>query len=185
MTTAEPVRVLGLIASPDGEGRTATAVRAVLAGAETAGGRTSVVSLSSVPTEEAVAALTDCDAVVVGTPVYRGTYSALLKGLLEVTQRGRYGEDSAPLAATVAATVVTGATPHHFLATESLRTVLASFFAVQVLSPGLYVDHGGFVDRSELTTGIAAIAATHGAALVDLAAAVRGSAALRAIEPML
>ncbi len=48
--------------------------------------------------------------------------------------------------------------------------MLAGFFAVQVLSPGLYLDHGGYVDRTTLTDDSAALAAAHGAALADLAA---------------
>ena len=68
--------------------------------------------------------------------------------------------------------VLTGATPHHYLAVDSLRDVLAGFFAAQVLSPGLYLDHSGYVDGSALTD-----------AARELAAAVRGSATLRGLEP--
>jgi FMN reductase len=56
---------------------------------------------------------------------------------------------------------------------------------VQVLSPGLYFDHGGYVDRSTLTEDSAALCAAHGAALVDLTAAVRGSKALGALTPQI
>jgi FMN reductase len=87
------------------------------------------------------------------------------------------------LRATPAATVLTGASPHHFLAANDLRNVLAGFFAVQVLAPGLYFDHAAYVDRSTLTPESAALAAAHGAALVDLTAAVRASAALSALTP--
>jgi FMN reductase len=122
---------------------------------------------------------------VFGSPVYRATYSALLKDLLERTERGKWGESTAPLQGKVAATVLTGASGHHYLAVGDLRNVLAGFFAVQVLSPGLYLDHGGYVDRTTLTEQSAELAASHGAALADLAAAVRGSAALQAITPQI
>jgi FMN reductase len=132
-----------------------------------------------------VAAFAGADAVVLGSPVYRATYSALLKGLLESTERGRWGERTAPLQGKAAATVLTGADGHHFLALNDLRNVLAGFFAVQVLSPGLYLDHAAYLDRSTLTGDSAALCATHGAALNDLATAVRTSPTLRTLTPQI
>jgi FMN reductase len=177
------VNVLGVVAGPEPGGRTAAAVAGVLAGAEKAGATTSLLELSQAGADGVIAAFADADAVVFGSPVYRATYSALLKDLLERTERGKWGEKSAPLKATAAATVLTGASGHHFLAVADLRSVLAGFFAVQVLSPGLYFDHGAYVDRSTLTEDSAGLAAAHGAALADLASAIRGSAALSAITP--
>jgi FMN reductase len=177
------VTVLGLVASPHGSARTALAVRAVLDGASAAGATTSQLTLVEHDRGDVLRAMADADAVVFGSPVYRATYSGLLKELLESTQRGRYGEETAPLRGTAAAVVLTGATPHHFLAVNSLRDVLAGFFAAQVLSPGLYLDHSAYVDGGALTDGSSGIAAAHGQALVELAAAVRGSTALRALEP--
>jgi FMN reductase len=175
--------VLGIAGGPETGGRTSTAIAGVLAGAATAGASTSLLELSETTTADVVAAIAAADAVVFGSPVYRATYSALLKGLLEATERGKWGETSAPLQGKAAATVLTGASGHHFLAVGDLRNVLAGFFAVQVLSPGLYFDHGGYVDRSTLTDDSAALAAAHGAALVDLATAVRSSKALTALTP--
>lgn len=177
--------VLGVVAGPEPGGRTATAVAGVLTGAEKAGATTSLLELSEAGADAVIAAFAGADAVVFGSPVYRATYSALLKDLLERTERGKWGESTAPLQGKVAATVLTGASGHHYLALGDLRDVLAGFFAVQVLSPGLYLDHGGYVDRTTLTDQSAELAATHGAALADLAAAVRGSAALRAITPQI
>jgi FMN reductase len=178
-------RVLGVVAGPEPGGRTATAVAGVLAGAEKAGATTSLLELSEAGAEKVIAEFADSDAVVFGSPVYRATYSALLKDLLERTERGKWGESTAPLQGKVAATVLTGASGHHYLALGDLRNVLAGFFAVQVLAPGLYLDHGGYVDRTTLTDQSAELAATHGAALADLAAAVRRSAALQAITPQI
>jgi FMN reductase len=179
------VRVLGVVAGPEPGGRTATAVAGVLAGAEKTGATTSLLELSEAGADAVIAAFADADAVVLGSPVYRATYSALLKDLLERTERGKWGEKSAPLQGTAAATVLTGASGHHFLAVADLRSVLAGFFAVQVLSPGLYFDHAGYLDRSTFTEDSARLAAEHGAALVDLAAAVRASPALRGITPQI
>lgn len=180
---ADGIAVVGVAGGPEAGGRTSTAVEAVLAGAAGAGASTRLVELSRTPVPEVVAAFEAADAVVLGSPVYRATYSALLKDLLERTERGKWGETSAPLQGKVAAVVLTGASGHHFLALNDLRGVLAGFYAVQVLSPGLYVDHAGYVDRSTLTPESAELAGVHGAALADLTAAVRSSAALRAITP--
>lgn len=175
--------LVGLVGGPDVGGRTTTAVEGILAGAAKAGATTSLLEISQVGQDEIAAAFDAADGVVLGSPVYRASFSALLRTALEGTERGRWGEKTAPLQGKVAATVLTGASAHHFLAVNDLRNVLASFFAVQVLSPGLYFDHGAYVDRTTLTEDRATLAAAHGAALADLARAVRGSAALQAITP--
>ncbi|MCW2678448.1 MAG: NADPH-dependent reductase [Modestobacter sp.] len=181
--TETPVTVLGLVASPQGSARTALAVAAVLDGAREAGATTTQLALVEHDRAEVLQAVADADAVVFGSPVYRATYSSLLKQLLEATERGRYGEATAPLRGTAAAVVLTGATPHHYLAVDSLRSVLAGFFAAQVLSPGLYLDHSGYVDGGALTEPVRELAGSHGRALAELAAAVRTSSALRGLEP--
>ncbi len=177
--------IVGIAGGPEAGGRTSTAISAVLAGAATAGADTSLLELSSTPVPDVIAAITAADAVVLGSPVYRATYSALLKDLLERTERGRWGETTAPLQGKAAAVVLTGASGHHYLALNDLRGVLAGFFAVQVLSPGLYFDHAGYVDRNTLTDASAALANAHGAALADLTTAVRTSKALSAVTPQI
>jgi FMN reductase len=93
------------------------------------------------------------------------------------------GEATAPLQGKAAAVVLTGASGHHFLAVNDLRDVLSGFFGVQVLAPGLYLDHSAYVDRSTLDEDSLALTAAHGAALADLATAVRASAAMGALRP--
>ena len=177
--------IIGLAGGPEAGGRTATAVAGVLAGAAQQGADTRLLELSEAALPEVTAAMDGADAVVFGSPVYRATYSSLLKGVLEGTERGKWGETTAPLQGKAAAVVLTGASSHHFLAVNDLRDVLSGFFAVQVLAPGLYLDHSGYVDRTTLDEGSVAVTAAHGAALADLAAAVRGSAALAALRPQL
>ncbi len=177
------MRIIGVAGGPEAGGRTSTAIAGVLAGVTDA--ETSLIELSQTSVPEVIVAVEAADAVVFGSPIYRATYSALLKDLLERTERGKWGEKSAPLQGKVAATVLTGASGHHFLALNDLRGVLAGFFAVQVLSPGLYFDHSGYADRSTLNEASAALSAAHGAALSDLAAAVRGSKSLAAITPQI
>lgn len=175
------MRIIGIVGSPDAAGRTSTAVSAVLEGA--ADSDTELIELGASSTDHVARAMADADAVVFGSPVYRATYSALLKATLEVTERGKWGEQTAPLQGKVAAIVLTGASPHHFLAMNDLRNVLAGFFAVQVLSPGLYLDHSSYVDRSTLDADALSVAGCNGAALVDLARAIRSSTALSNLRP--
>lgn len=179
-----PLTILGVVASPSAGGRTTAAVGGILAGAGKAGARTSVLELATTELSEVVAAIDQADGVVLGSPVYRATYSGLLKDLLERTERGLHGERTAPLRGKAAALALTGASAHHFLSPDGLRNVLASFFATQVLSPALYLEHQDFADRSTLGEIAAGRADQHGAALVDLVRAVRGSAALSTLDPL-
>jgi len=173
--------VVGVVGGPEAGGRTTTAVSAVLDGT---GAKTESLELSATSHADVVGAFSRADAVVLGSPVYRAGHTAALKALLEATERGKWGEKTAPLQGKAAAIVLTGASGHHFLAQNDLRNVLASFFAVQVLSPGLYLDHGGYVDRNTLTDDSTAVAHAHGAALADLTTAVRCSEALRNLTPV-
>lgn len=176
-------KILGLVGGPEAGGRTSTAVAGVLAGAAESGAKTELLELSSTALPDVLEAIEAVDAVVFGSPVYRATYSALLKSVLEGLERGKWGEASAPLQGKAAAVVLTGASGHHFLAVNDLRDVLAGFFAVQVLAPGLYLDHSGYVDRNTLTEDSVALTEAHGSALVDLTVAVRSSPAMAALRP--
>jgi FMN reductase len=175
--------ILGLAAGPEANGRTSAGVAAVLAGAAKAGAATQLLQLSSSDVDLVLEEVAIADAVVIGSPVYRASFSALLKGFLESLERGMWGESTAPLQGKAAALVMTGASRHHFLALRDLRDVLAGFFAVQVLSPGLYLDHGAYLNRATIDADAGALAAGHGAALVDLAEAVRRSSALSSLRP--
>ncbi|WP_134325043.1 NAD(P)H-dependent oxidoreductase [Cumulibacter soli] len=181
---SDAVKVVGIVASPSEGGRTTAAVAGILAGATKAGAETRIIELASAERSVAIEAIDSADAVVFGSPVYRATYSAQLKDVLENTQRGLHGETTAPLRGKAAAIAFTGASAHHFLSTDSARAILASFFATQVLSPALYLEHKDFQDRETLGEIATGWADQHGAALVDLARAVRASAALSTLDPL-
>src|SRR6476659_2272096 len=96
-----PIQILAIDGSPTGGGRTLTAVRAVLAAAEAAGARISERSLAHdapmAGPDELVAEMDSADGLVVGSPIYRASYAAPLKTLLDVIPRGMWGEKDAPL----------------------------------------------------------------------------------------
>jgi len=173
------VRVLAVDGSPASGGRTATALEAVLAGAREAG----ATETELVPAAEGLAAAEGADAFVLGSPVYRASYAAPLKGFLDALPRGMWGESAAPVTGRAVAIVATGATWHHFLALHDLRNVLAAFFAAWVVPPGLYVPHEGFTEDRLLAEPFAERAAASGRAVVELTRALAASDALRGATP--
>ena len=101
------------------------------------------------------------------------------------SRAGAVGETSAPLAGKAALVLLAGASHHHFLATERLRAPLASFFAAQTLSPGLYFTPASYTPDKVLDDESRALTELHGRAPVELATAVRGGAALSRLTPMI
>jgi len=179
------IHIVAVVGSPHGSGATAKAVEAVLTGARQAGASTTVMDLTSVGTEAVVAELDAAHGVVLASPVYRASHTSLLAGLLERIQRGGPREDTASLRGKAASLVLTGASDHHFLATERLRGVLASFFATQTLSPALYLTPASYTADKSLEDTARAVAALHGQALVELATAVTQGSALSQLAPLI
>lgn len=178
------IHVLAVAASPNGSGSTGKALTGVLAGARDEDAEVRLIQLAAESTDSVIAAIEAADAVVFGSPVYRASHTALLADLLEQIGRSFDNEHSTPLNAKAVAIVLTGASHHHFLATEKLRSTLASFFAAQTLSPGLYLTPADFTQDKELNDFARDLARLHGRALVELAAAVRAGDALGMLRPL-
>ena len=90
-------------------------------------------------TASIIRSVVDADAVVLATPVYRGSYTGALKNLLDHLPIEALG--SKPVAI-----VAMGATNHHFLGADwHLRDVLAWFGAL-VLPTSVYLSSADFVD---------------------------------------
>jgi FMN reductase len=178
--------VLGIDCSPTGPGRTGNALETVLEGAATAGAETALIHLggeSSTSVARALERMLAADAFVFGSPIYRATFAAPFKELVDAVPRGMWGETEAPLTAHAVAVVATGASAHHFLGLRGMRDLLVEFFAAHVLSPGLYVEQGDFAEDRALLPPVAERARLQGTALVELTAAIAASPALRAVEP--
>ena len=177
--------VVAVVGSPKAGGRTRVAVDAVLQGVAD-GAETRVLELAETGHDDVLAAVGEADAVVFGSPTYRADISAQLKALLDATPRGASYETGDPLRGTTCATVLTGASDHHFLAVEKVRGILGGFFGAQLLSPGLYLPAAAFTDDGRaLRDEQQQLAALHGRALVELAAAVRSSKWLRELRPLI
>lgn len=172
------MKVVGIDGSPYGPGKTAAAVNAVLAGAAGRGAETQMLRHDD---PEVVARIGEADAVVLGSPTYRATHTAALRTLLEKADRK---PGAGQLAGTPVAIVMTGASGEHFLGTRELAATLAGFFGTQVLAPDLYFHGSDFSAAGQPAGRAAELCLLHGEALVDLAAAVKGSAALLALRPL-
>jgi FMN reductase len=178
--------VVAVVGSPHAGGRTRVAVDAVLRGAAEEGSDTRVLELADTDAKDAVAAMDEADAVVFGSPTYRADIAAQLKALLDATPRGMAYESGDPLRGTTCATVLTGASDHHFLAVEKVRGILGGFFGAQLLSPGLYLPSAAYTDDGRaLRADLQELAELHGRALVELAGAVRSSRFLRELRPLI
>lgn len=173
--------IIAIDGSPAGTGRTTTVLNLVLEGAASRGAETRLIALADGADPDV---LDGAAGYVFGSPVYRASYTGLLKGFLDIIQRGMWGEEKAPLQARACGIVMTGADDHHFLAVDDLRGLLAGFFAAHVVSPGLYVARAAYGDNGAIAdSGIAERAHLLGQGIVDLATAIAGSEALAAARP--
>jgi FMN reductase len=90
-------------------------------------------------TREAVRAVAEADGVILATPVYRATYTGVLKNLLDVLPLEAMQDKPVGILAM-------GATPHHYLGVDGqLRAVLAWFGAL-VAPTAVYLTGQDFHD---------------------------------------
>ncbi|WNV04158.1 NAD(P)H-dependent oxidoreductase [Candidatus Methylospira mobilis] len=78
------------------------------------------------------------DVIVVGTPVYKGSYSGLLKHFFDLL-------DPKSLRGKVAVLAATGGSDHHSLVLEHQLRPLLSFFGVYTIPATVYVKDSDFV----------------------------------------
>jgi FMN reductase len=134
--TFDAVPVVGVSGSPGATSRSRTLLEGALGALERYGARARRVDLAGLPADgllgrrqdpavaDAVAAVLGARILVVSTPIYRATYSGLLKVFFDLLPQDA-------LAGKVAVVIATGATPAHLLAVDyGLRPLLASVGAV-------------------------------------------------------
>lgn len=194
------IQALGVVGSPAARGRTRTVIEAVLAGAASMSATTELAVLGehSIPIADGTRAeertgdarslldaLDRADLVAIGTPIYRASFSGILKDLLDLVPRGAWDGDAQPLLAKPVVVAATGATPHHFLALDQLVAMLSGFFAAFVIPPGIYATHDDFDRRGRLSPVLAERAELAGRGLVEMHRGLAGSPALRAVQPQI
>jgi FMN reductase len=181
--SSSPLRVVAIIGS-FAEGRTSTVVDAVVAGAGAAAAtEVDRVVLGEHDLAGLPARLAGGECFVIGTPMYRATYTGLLKTLLDQTPRGLYDEGTPPFRARPVAVVGTGASAHHFLGIDPLIALLVRFFGAYIVPPGLYAEHASFGPDGELLEPVAGQADAFGRVLAELALTIRGSSILQGAGP--
>lgn len=89
------------------------------------------------------------DALVVGTPMYRGGYTGRLKNLFDVLPNDALEGKPVGL-------VATGGSDHHFLAIEHELKPLVGFFRAYAVPGAVYAHDGHFADGALVDEGIRA-----------------------------
>jgi FMN reductase len=197
--------LLGIVGSVSSTSKTRTAVEVALDAAAADGVDTETIHLGEYDIDTAdgrmldeydgdtaavLEAITGSDAYLVGTPVYRASYSGVLKNLLDMIPRGQWQAEVAPLEDSAVGLVATGATPHHYLTVDTeLRPVMA-FFGAQI-SGGAYL-HDEHFEEGEAGDGyrisdpeMRERLETLGVATVELARATEESEALGSLGPQI
>ena len=88
---------------------------------------------------DAYQAISEADLIVIGTPVYKASYTGLLKHFFDLL-------DPKQLAGKVAILAATGGTDQHALVLEYQLRPLASFFGVTTAPTAIYVRDNEFID---------------------------------------
>lgn len=194
------VRLVGLVGSPNPGERTRTLTDAILGATSGAGATADVIELGEhslaiadgTRAEDQVGTTRDvlerierADAFVVASPIYRATYSGLLKNLLDLIPRGSYDGNTAPLRAKPVVVAATAAAPEHFLGVTPLIATIANFFGGYVVPPGVFASHRDFDADGGLVDPVKRHAEQAGLALVSLQRAIAASPALSDVEPQL
>jgi FMN reductase len=90
-------------------------------------------------TATAVAAIADADAVVLATPIYRGTLSGVLKNLLDHVPVGALMGKPVGL-------VAMGGSDHHYLGAERHLRDILSWFGAHTLPTAVYLTSRDFIE---------------------------------------
>jgi FMN reductase len=114
-------------------------------------------------TARVVCALAEADAVLLASPVYRGSFTGALKNLLDLTPLDALRNKPVGI-------VAMGATPHHYLGVDwHLRAVLAWFGAL-VAPTGVYLESAHFQEGKLTDPGARAALGALVTTLVAMAA---------------
>lgn len=134
-------------------------------------------------TAKALDSIINSDAYLIGTPVYRGGYSGILKNLFDLIPRGKWQSDKAPLENAALGLVATGATNHHFLSISQELGPIASFFGSHQVGSGVYINSSQFENGRIVDSEIIQRLETLGKATAELSSAINNSRFLSILGP--
>jgi MsuE subfamily FMN reductase len=89
-------------------------------------------------TREVIDRVVSADALIVASPIYRGSYPGVLKNLFDLIP-------SDALDGKVVGLIATGGTPHHFLAIEQELKPLMGYFRAIVVPRAVFAHEANFV----------------------------------------
>jgi FMN reductase len=134
-------------------------------------------------TADALDLIINSSAFLIGTPVYRGSYSGVLKNLFDLIPRGKWQSDEAPLEDRPVGFIATGATDHHYLSIAHELEPIASFFGSHQVGSGVYINSSQFEDHQVIDEDIIDRLETLGKATVELSQAIDNSQNLSQLGP--
>jgi FMN reductase len=182
------IRLLGIGGSPSRGSRTAAVIRLVLeeAAAADPAVETELFEVAAHglafcdgrpperyegETRRSIDRVAAADAYVVGSPMYRGSYTGALKNLFDLLPNDA-------LAGKVCGLVATGGSDHHFLALEHQLRPLLSFFRAHTLPGTVYAQTAQFGrDGTIVDAGLQAQCRRLGRGLVALHRAIAAAGA--------
>ncbi len=189
MAGSRPLQLTAVVASSSG-GHTDELVGRVLQPAAETGTSVGRIHLGHGPLDvtqldESFRRVARADAVVLATPMYRATYTGVLKEFLDRLHRGGPEEGfSSALRAKPVAVVATGASDHHFLGLDPLAALLLRFFGAYVVPPALYgSSRPSAAPGAAIDARLEEAAARLGRALAALADAVAADGRLSEARP--
>jgi MsuE subfamily FMN reductase len=93
-----------------------------------------------------IEAVAQADAMIVGTPMYRGSYTGRLKNVFDILPNGC-------LRGTPVGLIATGGSDHHYLALEHELRPLLTFFGAHVLPGSVYATNTHYSDADLVDEG--------------------------------
>ena len=97
--------------------------------------------------EALIATITDADALVVGSPVYKGTYTGLFKHLFDLIEPRALKDKPIVLSAT-------GGSERHALVLDHGLRPLFAFFSADIVATGIYATETDFTDHRPVSSGL-------------------------------
>lgn len=134
-------------------------------------------------TASALDLILNSKAFIIGTPVYRGSYSGALKNLLDLIPRGKWQSDKAPLENRAIGLIATGATDHHYLSVSQELGPISSFFGSYAIGAGVYAQSSQFKNHQVTDDKVKERLKKLGKATIELSRAVSNSSYLSALGP--
>lgn len=109
----------------------------------------------------------EADALLIGTPMYRGTYTGLLKNMFDLMPNDA-------LVGKPVGMIATGGSDHHYLALEHELRPLLGFFYAHVLPGRVYANSSHYFNKDLVDEGILDQLDQLGRAIVNFARIIPG-----------